>query len=153
MITRGLCGYSGAMTSWFSVTVLVDGRHWSHRCLRRIYQFFDGVVPGGSPLRGWFQWSQFLVVCGTLKRLVPSAVLKLVCKTPTALSLSTMLGPQKVILCWNEVFLQCPPHMWLQTFRCVVYSNQTPQVKMSHSESILWRYRNPCLTLPVWSNA
>ena len=38
-----------------SVTVLVDGLHWSHRCLRRIRQSFDDVVPGGSVLRGWFQ--------------------------------------------------------------------------------------------------
>ena len=29
-----------------STTVLLDGLHWSHRCLRRIWQSFDGVVPG-----------------------------------------------------------------------------------------------------------
>ena len=37
-----------------SATVLVDGLHRSHRCLRRICQACDSVVPGGRPLRGWF---------------------------------------------------------------------------------------------------
>ena len=37
------------------VTVLVDGLHWSHRCLRRICQSLDSVIPGDSHLRGWFQ--------------------------------------------------------------------------------------------------
>ena len=52
-----------------SATVLVDGLHWSHRYLRRICQSRDGVVPGGSPLHGWFQ-------------VAPSTVLKLVCSIP-----------------------------------------------------------------------
>ena len=86
----------------FPTTVPVDGLHWSHRCLRRICQVIDGVVLGGSLIRGWFQmvlisWGSCLnhrfVVCGTLKRLAPSTVLKLVCNTPTDLSLSTMVGP------------------------------------------------------------
>ena len=63
---------------FFSVTVLVDSLHWSHRCLRRICQSIDGVVPLGSPLRGCFQvvtiscrqcLNHKIVVC-----LVPSAV-------------------------------------------------------------------------------
>ena len=102
-ITHGLCGYSGVMTSWFSVTVFVDSIHWSHKCLwRRCQPSFDGVVPGGSPLHGWFQVvptscrrcpNHMSDVCGTLKRLVPSTVLKLVCSIPTVLSLSTMVRP------------------------------------------------------------
>ena len=54
----------------------------------------DGVVPGGSPLRGWFQvvpipcrrcLDHRIAVCGTLKCLVLSAVHKLLCSTPTVL--------------------------------------------------------------------
>ena len=76
-------------------TVLVDGLDWSHRCLRRICQSFDGVVPGGSPLCGWFQLipiscrrclNHSIVVCGTLKRLARSAVFKLVCSISIVLS-------------------------------------------------------------------
>ena len=43
-----------------SATVLVDGFHWSQRCLGRICQSFDGAVPGGSPLGGCYsllEWS------------------------------------------------------------------------------------------------
>ena len=97
-----LCGYSCVMTCWFSATVLVDGFHWSHRCLRQICQVFDGVVPRGSSLRWWFEvvlisfgrcLNHRIVVCGTLKRLAPSAVLKLVCSKLTDLSLKTMVMP------------------------------------------------------------
>ena len=35
-------------------TVLVNSLHRSLGCLRRICQSFDGVVPWGSPLCGWF---------------------------------------------------------------------------------------------------
>ena len=80
-------------------------------------QSFNGVLPGGSTLRGWFQvvaisyrrcLNHRIVVRGTLKRLAPSAVPKLVCSILTILSLSTMMRPLQVTLCWNEVFLQCP---------------------------------------------
>ena len=82
-----------------STTVRVDSLHQSHR---RKYQSCDGVVPGSSPLRVWFQvvliifrrcLDHRIVVCGTLKRLAPSAVLKLVCSIPITLSLSTMVRP------------------------------------------------------------
>ena len=84
-------------------TVLVDGLRWSHMCLRRICQSFEGVALEGSPLRGgWFQvvpisfrrcLNHIIVVCGTLKRLMPFAFLKLVCNIPTVLSLSKMVKP------------------------------------------------------------
>ena len=82
--------------------VLVDGLQWSHKCLRRIYQFFDGMVHGGTPLRGWFRvvpiscrqcLNHRIVLCDTLIRLAPSAVLKLVCSVTIFLFLSTMLKP------------------------------------------------------------
>ena len=66
-----------------SATVPVDGLHWSHRCLRRICQSFEGVVPEGRALRGWFQvvpiscrrcLNHRVLVCSTLKRLAPSVV-------------------------------------------------------------------------------
>ena len=75
---------------------------WPHRCLRRICQFYDGVVPGGSPERGGFQVVSIscrrcldhrIVVCDTLTFLAPSAVLKLVYSVPTVISLSTMVRP------------------------------------------------------------
>ena len=93
-----LCGYLGVV----SATFLVDGLHWSHWYLRRICQSFEGMVPGGSRLRWWFQvvpiscrrcLNYRIFVCGTLKRLAPSAVLKPVCRTPIALSLSKMVRP------------------------------------------------------------
>ena len=93
-----LCGYLGVV----SATFLVDGLHWSHWYLRRICQSFEGMVPGGSRLRWWFQvvpiscrrcLNYRIFVCGTLKRLAPSVVLKPVCRTPIALSLSKMVRP------------------------------------------------------------
>ena len=83
-----------------SATVLVDGLHWSHRCLRRLCQSFDGVVPGSSPLRGWFQvvpiscrrcLNHIILVCGILKRLALSAVVKLVCSILIVIYMSTMV--------------------------------------------------------------
>ena len=86
-----------------SAAVLVDGLRWSQRCLKRICQSFEGVTLEGSPLRGgWFQvvpiscrrcLNHRIVVCGTLKRLMPSAFLKLVCSIPIVLSLSKMVKP------------------------------------------------------------
>ena len=63
---------------------------------------FDGVVSGGSSLVDVSRWSQSLVgdvsatefvICATLKRLTPSAVLKLVCCNLIVISLSTMVRP------------------------------------------------------------
>ena len=158
-----------------SATVLVDGLHWSHKCLRRICQSFDGVVPGCSPLRGWFQvvpilWRRCLnhriVVCGTFKHLTTSAVLKLVCSIPMVLSLSTMMGPLQVTLCLNEAFLQGPCRSLFVGIKCLcnvkltsdyrrsdVWFNRNPQVKMSHSESISKRLRDPWLAVQIWSRA
>ena len=79
-----------------------DDLYLSYRCWRRKCQSFDGVVPGGSTLRGWFQvvpiscrrcLNHSIVVRGTLKRLPPSAALRLICSTPIILSLSTMIRP------------------------------------------------------------
>ena len=81
-----------------SATVLEDGLHWAYGCLRRICKSFDGVVLGGCPQRGWFQvvpiscrrcFNYKIVVRGALKRLAPSAVLKLVCRIPMS------------FLCWR----------------------------------------------------
>ena len=100
--THGLCGYSDVIASWCSATVLVCGLHWFHKCFKRICQSFDDMVAGGSPQCEWFQVvpiscrrcvNHIIVVCGTLKRLAPSAVLNLVCSIPNVLSLSTMMRP------------------------------------------------------------
>ena len=55
MITHGLCGYSGVMTSWCFYNSSCGWSPLTHRCLRRIWQSFDGVVPWGSALWWWFQ--------------------------------------------------------------------------------------------------
>ena len=100
MSTHGLCGCSDVLTS---LCFCKSYFGWSSlMCLRRICQSFYGVVPGGSPLLGWFQVTQIscrrclnhrIVLCGTFKRLAPSAVLKLVCSIPIVISLSTMVRP------------------------------------------------------------
>ena len=113
MITHGLSWW---IFGYYVVMVFCNSSCGCLRCLRRICQSFDGVDPGSSLLRGWFQMvpifcrrclNHRIAVCGILKRLRPSAVLKLICSIPVVLSLSTMVRPQQVILCWNEVFLQC----------------------------------------------
>ena len=85
-----------------SATVLVDGLHWSHGCLRPICQSCDGVVSGSSPLRRWLQvvpsscrrcLDHRIVECGILKRLAPSAVLEMVCSMLNILSLLMMVRP------------------------------------------------------------
>ena len=105
MITPGLCGYSGVMMSccfYNSSCVVSIGLHWSHRCLRRICQSFNGVVPVDSPQRGLFLVTPIscgrypnhgICVCGTSKRLWSFAIMKLVCSITIALSLSTMMKP------------------------------------------------------------
>ena len=88
---RWLCMISADIralwTPGVSVTVLKDGLHWSHSYLRQICQSYDDAVPGCSPVCGWFQvvlifckrcLDYKIVVRGTLKRLAPSAVFKLV---------------------------------------------------------------------------
>ena len=113
-----------------SATVLVDGLNGSHKCSRRISQSFDGMFPGGSPLRGWFQavpipyrWflNHRIVVCGTLKRLVPPAVFKLVCSIPIALCLSLGWDPSKSLFVGIK--------------------------------SMSYKLRNPSLAVPIWSTA
>ena len=155
MITHGLCGYSAVMTSWISATVLVDGLHWPHRCLRWTCQFFNDVVPGGSPQRGWLQMVP--IFC---RRCLNHEIVWHI-DTPGAIG-SHQAGLQHThcpfsvddcetlaSLFWNEVFLQCPAYTWLQTFRCVVWWNPISE----NSESIPWRLSNPCLVLLVWSRA
>ena len=107
-----------------SVTVLVDGLHWSHMCLRRICQSSVCVCVlccslGSStvkmvPCAPNLLWSmsQPHNCCGshidTLKRLASSASLKLVCNIPIVLSLSTMVRRCTALVSyhlWNGVFL------------------------------------------------
>ena len=75
-----------------SATVLVDGLHRSHRCLRWICHscyvcgWFQGVPISCRPCL-----SHTIVVFGTLKYLAQFAALKLVCSIPHVLSLLTMV--------------------------------------------------------------
>ena len=135
MITHGLSGYSGVVMSWCFCNTSVDGLEGSHTCLRQIFHSFDTLVPGCSPLCGWFQvvpiscrWrlNQRIFVwhieTSCIICIDQAALLKLV-----VLSLSMMVRPKEVILCWNWVILQCPAYKWLQTFRCVVWLNPTSE--------------------------
>ena len=100
MIAHGLCGYSGVMTSSCFCNSSYGWSPLNPYVLEAKMPTFGGVVPGGSPLRGWFQvvpiscrrcLNHRIVVCGTSKRLAPFAILKLVCSIQIILSLLTMV--------------------------------------------------------------
>ena len=113
-------------------------------CLRRIWQSFDGVVPSGSVLRGWFRGSQSLVgdvstrkvFCGThwnvWRHLQSSSWFA---AYPLSFLCRRWWGPGKSFFVGMMCFFNAG-YKWLQTFRCVTWF-PAPQVKMSHSESIL----------------
>ena len=97
----------------------------SHRCLRRICPSFDGVVPGGSPLRGCFR-----VVPISCRRCLNH---RLTCCVWHIGSSGIICSPkadlqhthipfsvedceaQQVIPCGNEVFLQWPAYTQLRS--------------------------------------
>ena len=63
-----------------SAAVLVGGFYRIHRYFRRICQSCASVVPGGHPHVD-VPGGHSIVACCTLKRLIRSAALKLVCRT------------------------------------------------------------------------